>query len=157
MTIDPDILAITRRRRQEARCVACGRAVGRRAVVCKGCAVAWRYCPMCEAVYDAALVRGRSLGGRTSMYCPPCHNVACNGPRRSRAMYLATIQGQQHPQLKQIMRLYRQGLPYREMAAALGMPLGTLGSIIVHARKTGRWPKTLRREVGKRAIVRGGA
>lgn len=153
MMTDPDILAIARKRRQEGRCVACGRASGRRAVLCRLCAEAWRYCPRCEAVYDAALVAGRDHGGYTSLYCPPCHNIMCNGPRQSRAAYLA--QDRQHPRLKEIVRLYRKGLPYHEMAAALGMPLGTLSSIIVYARQTGRWPKGLKREVGKRAIVRG--
>ncbi len=85
-------------------------------------------------------------GGQSAIYCLPCSNRVRNGGQRQpRAEYLQTMRATQHPQLRQIKRLYRQGLSYPQIADAVGMPRGTLSATIARARRTGRWPKTLRR------------
>ena len=145
MQRDPDLIAIRRKRRQEKRCVACGTPVPR-AALCKPCRQTLRYCPECAAVYPADQASQRATsGGQSSIYCLPCSSVARNGPRQPRADYLAAMRDRQHPQLPKIKKLYKQGLTYPAIAAAVDMPHGTLSATSAHARKTGRWPKTLRR------------
>lgn len=125
--------------------MACGRPYGR-ATLCPACAVTLRYCPSCEAVYPRAEShRAKPDRGRTSEYCRPCGNLRRNGPRTPRAVYLAATKARQHAQLRAIIRAYRAGATYAQIAATLAMPEGTLRSIIHYARVTGRWPKTLRR------------
>ena len=145
--IDPDLQSIRRKRRQEKRCIACGVRVPR-AALCKACRRALRYCPGCDAVYPAAQASSRATsGGQSAIYCLPCSNALRNGKqaRVTRPAYLQTMRATEHPQLRQIKRLYRQGLSYPQIADAIGMCRGTLSATIAHARKTGRWPKTLRR------------
>jgi len=139
---DPDLLAIRRKRRQEKRCLACGVPVPR-AALCKMCRQTLRYCPRCEDVY--AIPATETPDGRATLYCPPCRNVATNGVRQPRDVYLASVRASQHPKLKQIIRLYRDGLSLSQIGRHLGKPTPTVASIIRHARRTGRWPRTLRR------------
>jgi hypothetical protein len=142
---DPDLLAIRRRRRQDGRCVQCG-APTPRAALCKACRQTLRYCPGCSAIYPAEQASARiTSGGQSAIYCLPCSNVVRNGVRQRRADYLATMRATQHPQLGRIKRLYKQGLTYPQIAERIGMNRGTLSATIAHARKTGRWPNTLRR------------
>lgn len=147
--IDPDLLAIRRKRRQARRCVACGRAVPR-ATLCKTCRSKWRYCPRCEDVYPAEAASQRSTAnGRSSAYCLPCGNAVRNKRGRTREGYLAAVRAAEHPLLPKVRELYRQGLTYVAIADALGIPRGTLRSIVAHARKTGRWPKRLWRATSR--------
>lgn len=142
---DPDLFAIRRKRLQERRCLACNIKVPR-AALCKTCRATLRYCPRCEAVYPAAVASQRSTaGGRTTAYCVPCGNAVRNKRGRTRAQYLAALRGAEHPLLPKTRKLYRQGLTYVAIADTLGIPRGTLRSIVAHARKTGRWPKNLQR------------
>lgn len=143
--VDPDLLAIGRKRRQEKRCIACGVPTPR-AALCASCRQTLRYCPRCEVLWPVGHVTDYDAArGRATRYCPACFNREVNGRRQERAVYLAEMRERQHPQLRAIKRLYRQGLSYRQIADALGMNRGTLGGIIAHARRTGRWSKTLRR------------
>lgn len=143
--IDPDLLAIRRKRRQTKRCVNCGISTPR-AALCKACRQTLRYCPGCDAIYPAEQASARvTSGGQSAIYCLPCSNLVRNGARQPRQTYLATMRAQQHPQLRRIKRLYKQGLSYPQIASAVGMNRGTLSATIAHARKTGRWPSTLRR------------
>lgn len=149
-TIDPDILAIRRQRRREKRCLACGVPTPR-AALCKVCRQTLRYCPRCEAVYGVEQTSQRSTsGGRTTAYCWPCSNIVRNGERQSWEAYLAEQHARTHPQLPQIIRLYKQGCSYDQIAQTLGIPRGTLSAIVTHARTTGRWPKKLQRGKGWR-------
>lgn len=145
MSLDPDLLAIRRKRRQQKRCVNCGTPTPR-AALCKPCRATLRFCPGCSAIYPAEHASQRATaGGQSAIYCLPCSNVLRNGPRQRRADYLTQTRAHEHPQLRQIKRLYKQGLTYPAIAAALGMNRGTLSATIRHARKTGRWPNALRR------------
>jgi hypothetical protein len=138
--IDQDLLSIQRRRRQQRRCLHCGTPTPR-AALCRTCRQTRRYCPRCETVWEA----NRPRGPWPTEYCPPCHNVAVNGEREPRERYLAKQRASMHPKLRQIIKLYRAGATYPAIAAALGIPRSALGSIIHHARQTGRWPKHLER------------
>lgn len=138
--IDPDLLSIQRRRRQQRRCLHCGTPTPR-AALCGMCRQTRRYCPRCEAVWTATKPRGPW----PTEYCPPCHNVAVNGTREPRDRYLAKQRASTHPKLRQIIKLYRAGATWNAIAAALDIPRGTLTSIIHHAKRTGRWPKGLAR------------
>lgn len=153
-TLDPDLVAIRRKRRQEKRCVSCGTPTPR-AALCKACRQTLRYCPRCEVVYPADRTSQRSTAnGRSSAYCLSCSNIVRNGQRRSWQSYLAEQQARMHPLLPKMIRLYKQGLTYEHIADALGMKHGTLRAIIAHARATGRWPKKLARGKGWRKGVR---
>jgi hypothetical protein len=145
MNIDPDLIAIRRKRRQERRCVQCGTPTPR-AALCKACRQTLRYCPECAAIYPAKHASARvTAQGQSAIYCLPCSNVLRNGKRQRRADYLTLMHAREHPQLRHIKRLYRQGLSYGAIASALKMSCGTLSATIAHARKTGRWPNALRR------------
>lgn len=144
--IDADLVAIRRQRRRQARCAKCGARSGLRAL-CERCAADWRYCARCAAIVPLADVApsARRLQQPTD-YCRPCGRLMRNGAREPRPAYIARMQAGQHAKLDQIKRLYRRGLTYNAIAEALNIPRGTLGSIVAHARKTGRWPKNLRRQ-----------
>lgn len=147
VTIDPDLLSIRRKRRQEKRCLFCGVPCPR-AALCAYCRQTLRYCPRCEALWHIKRISPSDAArGRSTLYCRWCANVQVNGRRLRRPDYLATLRERQHPRLSAIKRLYRQGLTYPQIAAALDMNRGTLGGIIAHARRTGRWPAALRRRV----------
>lgn len=143
-TIDPDVLAIWRRRRQEKRCLNCG-ARTPRAALCARCRQTLRYCPRCEAVYDASRASQKKYvgDGRATSYCLPCSNRIRNNSmgRQTREAYLAGRQ----KHLQTIIRLYRSGMTYGEMARVTGRSRGALASLISYARKAGRWPTTLQR------------
>jgi hypothetical protein len=144
-TLDPDIRAIQRKRRQEKRCLACGVPTPRSAL-CKVCRQTLRYCPRCECVHSLSETSQRETKeGRSTSYCLPCSNIVRNGQRQSWQVYLAEQHARKHPQLSQIIRLYKQGLTYEQIADALDMNRGTLRAVIAHARATNRWPKKLTR------------
>jgi DNA-directed RNA polymerase specialized sigma24 family protein len=150
MTIDPDILAIRRQRRREKRCLACGVPTPR-AALCKVCRRTLRYCPRCEALYATEQPSQRATAeGRSTDYCRPCGNAVRNKRSRTRHVYLTEQHARTHPQLPQIIRLYKQGCSYDQIAQTLGIPRGTLSAIVTHARTTGRWPKKLSRSKGWR-------
>lgn len=148
MTVDPDLLAIQRQRRQQGRCLHCGTRTPR-AALCAACRETRRYCPRCEVVWELDRPR-RTPDGRSSAYCPPCGNITRNGPRPSRQRYLAAQRGADHPLLSEIIRRYRAGESYNTIARALQIPRGTVSSLITHARATGRWPARLARGRGWR-------
>jgi len=68
MTIDPDILAIQRQRRQQGRCLACGKHTPR-AALCVGCRKTLAYCPTCERLYTR---RAALDASRATEYCSEC-------------------------------------------------------------------------------------
>lgn len=142
--IDPDVLAIWRKRRQEKRCLNCG-ARTPRAALCARCRQTLRYCPRCEVVYDVsrASQKKRTGDGRSTCYCLPCSNRIRNGShkRQTRDAYLS--ERQKH--LQTIIRLYRSGMTYDDMARAAGISRGALSAFISYARKAGRWPEKLQR------------
>jgi hypothetical protein len=140
-TIDPDMLAIWRRRRQQRRCLHCNKPTPR-AALCKTCRQTRRYCPRCEVVWVIPAPRP-TPNGRSTEYCFPCANLVRNGPRPTRAVYDEQQRERRHPLLGSIIKRYKSGQTYDTIAAALDIPRGTLTSIIVHARKTGRWPARL--------------
>lgn len=153
MTPDPDLLAIRRKRRQGKRCLACGVPTPR-AALCAACRVTLRYCPRCEDVYPLARASQRETRqGRSSAYCLPCGNVVRNGDRQPLAQYRDAQQARMHPQLRQMIRLYKQGLTHDQIADTLGMNRGTFRAILAHARATNRWPKALKRGKGWRKGV----
>jgi len=148
--LDTDLLSIRRKRRREKRCLACG-APTPRAALCKACRATLRYCPRCEVIHPLAETSQRSAAlGRSTSYCVPCGNKVRNKRDRDWQTYLAEQRQKSHPKLPQIKRLYKQGLTYEQIADALKMNCGTLRALIAHARKTGRWPKTLTRGKGWR-------
>lgn len=145
MAIDEDLRAIVRKRRTQSRCAKCGARAGK-ATLCGRCAPDWRYCPSCEQVFAIALASASERSpARPSAYCPPCGRLVRNGPREPRESYVARMRAKEHPLLPTIRRHYRRGLSYRAIAVELGIPKGTLCSIVAHARKTGRWPSSLHR------------
>lgn len=141
---DSDLIQIQRKRRQQGRCIQCGQPTPR-AALCKACRQALRYCPRCEAIYPASAASQRDTGRSTS-YCLPCSNLVRNGERVPRAMWRVQTAARAHPKLARIQRLYRNGLTYPQIAAAVGLSTGGLSALIAHARRTGRWPRRLRRE-----------
>lgn len=68
MTVDPDIRAIRRQRRQEGRCMACGERTPH-AALCVSCRATLAYCPACEALYAR---RVRFAADRATEYCADC-------------------------------------------------------------------------------------
>jgi hypothetical protein len=147
MTHDPDLLAIQRKRRREKRCLSCGTPTPR-ASLCKTCREKWCYCPRCEAVYPEANASARTRAlGRCAIYCLPCSNTMRReaAGRRTWATYLAERQAQQHPQLRNVIRLYRAGWTHDAIAPAVGLSRGGLASLIWRARQRGQWPEKLRR------------
>lgn len=149
--IDPDILSIQRKRRQQRRCVACGVPTPR-AALCVACRQTLRYCPRCECVHLLGETSQRETKqGRSTSYCLPCGNAVRNGRKQTRQGYLAEQQARTHPQLPQMIKLYKRGLTYTQIADELGMNHGTLRAVIAHARQTDRWPKRLSRGKGWRA------
>jgi hypothetical protein len=144
--IDTDLLAIQRKRRQQKRCLACGTPTPR-AALCGVCRETLRYCPRCESVYDALFTSQRSrANGRSTAYCLPCASRVRNYHGRTIGEYLAAQRERKHPQLEKAIRLYKRGLTYVQIADALGMNRGTLRSLVTHARRTGRWPASLKRQ-----------
>lgn len=141
MQPDPDVLAIIRRRRQAGRCAACGTDAGR-AALCAVCQATMRYCSNCEAVWTLVAPRpSDEASKRASAWCPDCKRAERGSP--SRAVYLARMKAQRHPKLRLMIALYREGFTMDAIAQQLGMPRGTLGAVISHARATGRWPRSL--------------
>src|SRR5689334_5981365 len=114
--IDPDVLAITRKRRQQGRCVACGTPSGRCAF-CAACEPRFNWCPCCETFRE----RTRK---ETSSYCPTCDTARRPG-HTTRPHYLAAERAKRHPKLFTILRLYRNQLPYTQIAATLQMKPNT--------------------------------
>jgi hypothetical protein len=146
MGIDPDLLAIRRRRRQAGRCVRCGATAGR-AALCKACGADWRYCPKCENVYGLAAVRSRSaVEGRTTAYCTPCSRLIRRHSIRSWDERTAAAERRRRELLKKVIPLYKKGMTFREIAARLGMTTGSLSGWIGYARRRGEWPAGLTRK-----------
>lgn len=146
LTIDPDILAIRRRRRQEGRCVACGVRSGR-AALCDVCRATLAYCAACGATYPR---RPGLAVWCTSDYCTPCKvqyqreargGVTC-------AEHSARLVARRQALLRQVIRLYRAGATYDAIATALDIPRSTLASVMTFARRRGEWPAGLRRRKG---------
>lgn len=156
--IDPDLLAIQRRRLTARQCARCGAFTGR-ATLCSRCAESWRYCPRCERVYPRERCAKRAYPN-ASFYCRDCHRDI---QRKRRGcvpldVHQARVRTGCNPRLPAVIRLYRRGLTINAIAAALHIPHGTVGSIIMYARRTGRWPKNLTRGRGRRrAAVANGA
>ena len=142
--IDADRLAITRKRRQQGRCVACGERCGCQ-VLCNACKGGLMYCPDCESTYP------RRTEQRTSRRCPACRRTA---DRSVRARYLAGERARRHRSLTTIIQFYRDGLSYRQIGDALLVPLGTVASAVRQAKRKGQWPKTLKRRPGQRTDLR---
>jgi len=139
---DPDILAIQRKRRQQGRCLQCGKKAPR-AMLCRTCREHWRYCPACEAVYDV----DAAIPGRTVRYCRPCDTLRT---RKRRDMvswqeYTTGVRAKSDARLTRIIARYRAGQSYDTIASALGITKGQLSGIINHAKQTGRWPAKLKR------------
>ena len=148
MMPDIDLLAIQRKRRREKRCLKCGKATPR-AALCETCRATLRYCPRCETIVPLSEASAREArNGRATAYCLPCdaERGRLRMARRTKAEYLAEQAAHQHPKLAQIIVLYRNGMPYAAIAERVGMTTSAMGMVIVFARRTGRWPKELRRQ-----------
>lgn len=151
---DADRLAITRQRLAAGRCVACGASTGR-AALCRACALDRTYCPHCEQVVAKVYHSDEARTGRTATYCPPC-KLKIERTRRGeqpRDRWLKEQQKKRHHLLSRIIKEYRAGYTQQQIGDRLGIPAGTVRSIIAYARATGRWPKTLTRGKGYRSDV----
>ena len=150
MTTDADILAIQRQRRQQRRCVRCGKPSSR-STLCAGCMASYQYCPMCEAIYERPPSR-KAHGSRASEYCAACDrkHYAATSTKRSPAEYHATRREKAFVHLPAVVRLYRQGCTYVAMGAALGLHPDAVNAIVRRARAAGCWPEGLRRGRGWR-------
>lgn len=146
--MDSDLRAIQRRRRLAHRCVRCGERSGR-ATLCVKCAIDYRYCATCEAVYPIEQAYRRKVcDGRTVERCRACRH----------ALFVATYpnrrpKGSGHRLLPDIIKLYRRGKTGPEMAALLGMSLSAVQSAIKNERRRGNWPAALWRGKGWRANI----
>lgn len=153
MTIDPDILAIRRRRRQQGRCVACGKHAGI-AVLCAGCRTTLVYCPRCEEL------RARPPGARhtcSSLYCPPCNTQRSreyHGWHGTVAEYQERRRARRRELLPHVIRRYRAGENLSATARALGLTREEIDHMISQARTRGEWPAELRRRKRKGRSLR---
>jgi len=145
--IDPDILAIQRKRRQKGLCVSCGRLErknGRPAALCARCRTTLAYCPSCEALY----ARPTYLrAGHSSAFCRRCkmlYKREMEG-KRSLDVYLAERRVKRHAVLPELIRLYKHGQTRAQIAVALGLSKDRIDTLISNARRQGEWPKELRR------------
>lgn len=148
MTIDPDILQIRRKRRQEGDCLKCGVSIvrrnGRPPVLCDRCIAAWAYCPNCEVLFE----RRPALNPRhATEYCPECNmlNKRISAGKRPYDRYLEDIQARRHEMLPDIIRRYKRGQNMTEAAIALGITRTQIDTLIRDARVRGEWPDELRR------------
>lgn len=140
MSVDPDILAIRRKRRQEGKCAACGARSGRLAL-CDTHRATLAYCPDCADIYQR---RASFPSTCATQRCPKCSTAVSRRKRggRTRAQYLATTQARLIPE---IMARYRKGEPLDKTARAVGLTRIQIDHLISYARKSGKWPKGLRR------------
>ena len=128
--IDPDRLTITRKRRQEGRCVACGVRCGCQ-VLCDDCKPGLNYCPSCETT------RPRTTR-LTSSICWPCRRKQLG--QGTMAAYQARRRAQPHAQLAVVVRLIRKGLTYRQIGERIGLTRAGVRAIVFRARQRGQWP-----------------
>lgn len=145
--MDPDILAIQRKRRQQGRCIRCGIKTPR-AMLCLECRKEWRYCPRCENVYPV----GKTTPDDISYICVDCKRV--HERRRNGSVpieeYHAMRRAKADKRLHPVIRRYRRGESYKEIAGSLGISIGRLSAMIRTARRYGRWPEELRRQKKRR-------
>lgn len=129
--------------------------------MCRTCRdLGWRYCPTCEQPIPLAETSAPGYAGRfASVQCKSCNILRQREIRPARyrregriprAVYRAQQREHQHPLLPKVIAHYRDHKTFDEIAAALGMTPGFVRSLIAHARRTGRWPKQLRRGKGWR-------
>jgi len=137
MTTDTDRRAITRKRRQEGRCVACGARCGCQ-VLCDICKSDLMYCPDCESTYS------RRRDQRTSRPCLACRRKQrCDVP----ADQIAMLKHRRYQaRLNRIVKHYRNGMPVKQIAQTVGSPVYALKTFIQRARASGAWPKDLYRK-----------
>lgn len=144
---DPDILAIQRKRRQQGRCVACGkreeRYRGRPATLCGGCVLTLAFCPGCESVYER---KPGLTQGQASQYCTACNTAHKRADGRSWSGYIADIRARRRRLLPELIKRYRKpGVSQAKAGAALGLTRAQTDQIIRDARMHGEWPEGLRR------------
>lgn len=138
---DPDLLAVQRKRRQEGRCLRCNKPAPR-ATLCRSCRAVYRYCPMCESVFEKLPHHRRE---QSSEYCWPCQKKKAQRGHMPREEWVALQRAKKHTLLNKIIKHYRDGLSLEEIGVKCGRGTSTIGSIIRHARDAGHWPAKLKR------------
>lgn len=158
MAIDPDLLAIQHKRRQQGRCLRCGAPIRRQSrggqppVLCAVCMATHRVCYVCERVLPIACMIGeRTTAHHSVRRCRECGRAINRAWRQRNAR---PRRHTPHAQLDRIIELYRAGMEMDAIAAALAMTPTALRGIIHYARKCGDWPRELYRAPARARVRR---
>lgn len=153
MSVDPDILAIQRKRRQEGRCIACG-VTSSPDTLCAEHRKTLAYCPVCETLYTR---RPGTPPRDSSAYCTSCLSAQSRQRHtgRTRTEWRSDIGRRRRQLLPEIIKHYKRKEPIPVIATALGLTSKQLDKLIQAARRYGEWPNGLQRKPSRRKAHHG--